>query len=1097
MKKILFLLAIWPAISYAAGGGGINLTGNSGYIIIQEEGSSLTQRKKVNFIGASITCADNSGTGVTDCTLTGTGGGGGGGGSSLYVEPSQVSVSTLFLPASEFGFLSGGGASTMTVKNATGTFSATLVFNSSDIFKNFVSFSSNVFVDGGSLTVRGAIVSTNGITVGGVLYMTQMSTVDARINGIGIVFATDTSKSAPSFQNPSTGTLSMNSFGIANSTGLELGKFLQLTDFMSSVTAKIDTLSISTTVIFNSDSPDISERTYFLTNVSSGGPNSYQTIMSSPSTAAEFVRTRSVSSAAGLVMISSHITLTGDPGVRKIPSGAWGFLTYLNLDSIAGLSQLIVTVSTIGIDGTLEWEILSTTSADQDELTVTSLDQTVIQQGEIAMSTSDRILVKYWGRTNSITPVNFNLYMAGTSRASHLNSPIGAVYKFVQLTDTPSTLIGSARKYLSVNNDQTATVFVSTITDDFNAHNSTADTVDRGIQSAITAGILPVYDEGSLITGQATTLNFAGSGVTATNSGSTVTVTVSGGGSGGSDNLGSHVATAPVQMANFAIQGSSQVYVGTTTGPGLLTISSFNAVPNTDWMSFSTGGPQPIFDIQTASTVVRISTFIITSENGQASLTVGTTIYTDFGGTGGAQKFSYFSRIGDYIKGPLSANLLSGSNVKFMYTHNNATTRMVLKNTSGESEWKENSSGAAFGSVDNQGVALLANDNTVFSVDTNGNLDAPTAGARFRIGSGDANLVGSRYEFVNGSMTVSGNGSGLMIGTTNMAVHSGGGVGIGTNVFTGATLTLDGANANNRSSLIITSGAVRLVDIDGSSATIRISTLCFGAICGQWSSTQTPASMAGGDYVLHMNNLNQGATFYLGGSPGAGTPGIGGGLAFTFDGTIATVFSTVAVQTPFGLATVLNSNNSSTMTVFGATNPYTSISLPASAWVGVTPASASAENAGFAMTSTATAYNNFGETYHLFACPNTTFSFVTTSFRMPFEWDGSSIAFQVVWHSTGGQQTTMGWSLGGVVTSSGSSIYQAATSSATVFSTFTGSNTEIMSNQSAAYNLVGTPAPGSRVKLFLCAQGGTFSGRPRMTEVLIWYRKSVWDGRLR
>lgn len=42
----------------------------SAYGTIQEEGTPLTQRTTLNFIGDNITCADNAGTSTTDCTLT-------------------------------------------------------------------------------------------------------------------------------------------------------------------------------------------------------------------------------------------------------------------------------------------------------------------------------------------------------------------------------------------------------------------------------------------------------------------------------------------------------------------------------------------------------------------------------------------------------------------------------------------------------------------------------------------------------------------------------------------------------------------------------------------------------------------------------------------------------------------------------------------------------------------------------------------------------------------------------------------------------------------------------------------------------------------
>lgn len=41
------------------------------YQIVQDEGVAATQRSTVNFVGAGVTCADNGGTSVTDCTIPG------------------------------------------------------------------------------------------------------------------------------------------------------------------------------------------------------------------------------------------------------------------------------------------------------------------------------------------------------------------------------------------------------------------------------------------------------------------------------------------------------------------------------------------------------------------------------------------------------------------------------------------------------------------------------------------------------------------------------------------------------------------------------------------------------------------------------------------------------------------------------------------------------------------------------------------------------------------------------------------------------------------------------------------------------------------
>jgi hypothetical protein len=46
------------------------------YQTVQDEGVDLTQRAKVNFVGTGVTCADNAGTSVTDCTISAGGGSG-------------------------------------------------------------------------------------------------------------------------------------------------------------------------------------------------------------------------------------------------------------------------------------------------------------------------------------------------------------------------------------------------------------------------------------------------------------------------------------------------------------------------------------------------------------------------------------------------------------------------------------------------------------------------------------------------------------------------------------------------------------------------------------------------------------------------------------------------------------------------------------------------------------------------------------------------------------------------------------------------------------------------------------------------------------
>lgn len=224
---------IFQSTPFASGDNVLHINGNrafvggqsSGYSGVQDEGSNLVQRSTLNFIGASVSCVDNSGAGSTDCTFTASGGGGAS--SALYIEPYGVSVTTMFFPRSEFQFFNGSGISTVTVRGATGTFTAAQTFNSTQTFNALVNFSSwttftsSVSITGawipvfssysllniagstfnisptgqvsigtlpasslldifnGSITVRGA---NAGIQIGGVSFTNYMSTVATDIN---------------------------------------------------------------------------------------------------------------------------------------------------------------------------------------------------------------------------------------------------------------------------------------------------------------------------------------------------------------------------------------------------------------------------------------------------------------------------------------------------------------------------------------------------------------------------------------------------------------------------------------------------------------------------------------------------------------------------------------------------------------------------------------------------------------------------------------------------------------------------------------------------------------------------------------------------
>ena len=236
--------------------------------------------------------------------------------------------------------------------------------------------------------------------------------------------------------------------------------------------ALTNALSVSTTILAGQLSPDISNLTYYLHGESTGPLSRFLLMASSPSVSVEINHTRVVAAADGTVNISSHMTSANDPGVKKLPSGVWSFTSWVSASDITVDDYLIITMSTVAYDGTALTEVLSSTQQIVGA-GIQRYDSAIVQQNDVYISTSDRIVVRYFVRTNSIVGVTFNLYYAGTNRATHLTTPIGSTYKFTQLVDAPSSLSGKFGKYLSVNQEQTDLVFVSTITDNFNNYTST------------------------------------------------------------------------------------------------------------------------------------------------------------------------------------------------------------------------------------------------------------------------------------------------------------------------------------------------------------------------------------------------------------------------------------------------------------------------------------------------------------------------------------------------------------------------------------------------------------------------------------------------
>lgn len=93
----LSVLLITIGIASSIGSAVVGAGGGSFYVSFFDEGTLLTQRSAVNWLGSGITCVDNATTLRTDCTVSG--GGGGGGGVALYTGTTNPNgVATQFFP---------------------------------------------------------------------------------------------------------------------------------------------------------------------------------------------------------------------------------------------------------------------------------------------------------------------------------------------------------------------------------------------------------------------------------------------------------------------------------------------------------------------------------------------------------------------------------------------------------------------------------------------------------------------------------------------------------------------------------------------------------------------------------------------------------------------------------------------------------------------------------------------------------------------------------------------------------------------------------------------------------------------------------------
>lgn len=225
----------------------------------------------------------------------------------------------------------------------------------------------------------------------------------------------------------------------------QLSTYTALTSTSIAQAAFNNAVNIATSNLSNQEISGGANLTYFPHNEqSSTAP--YKLLGSTPAAGGEFARTKNVTSALGLVVISSHITNIGDPGLNTLPAGIWDFTTWANEDLFSGLTQLVITVSTVSFDGTVVTEILSSTSTGLTTAQTTRYNASVVQQNDISVSTTDRILVRYAAFATAIGGVNVTVLFGGTSHYTHVETPISQIAKPIAVYSNGS-LLGNVNQF--------------------------------------------------------------------------------------------------------------------------------------------------------------------------------------------------------------------------------------------------------------------------------------------------------------------------------------------------------------------------------------------------------------------------------------------------------------------------------------------------------------------------------------------------------------------------------------------------------------------------------------------------------------------------
>lgn len=160
---------------------------------------------------------------------------------------------------------------------------------------------------------------------------------------------------------------------------------------------------------------------YYLDDTASG-VLTYKSMLATPDVAtAEEIDTVQVTAASGERLLDAYITEAGVPGFNILPSGIWTMHNFRKVDNATGDSRIKCYV--YKRTGSADTLLFSITGNEINDTGVT-LSEASSVQGDFFVTTSTRLVFKYYGYTTSVTNRVISLYHNGMTNYSHISTPI-------------------------------------------------------------------------------------------------------------------------------------------------------------------------------------------------------------------------------------------------------------------------------------------------------------------------------------------------------------------------------------------------------------------------------------------------------------------------------------------------------------------------------------------------------------------------------------------------------------------------------------------------------------------------------------------------